>query len=84
MEQRNFGDRFKWIGVDSKFIVKELELTDEGWMVTECGPRCGYSIGDIWFKQSEQIGLGPERWKFIGNFGKSSRFREIYNILNNE
>jgi hypothetical protein len=87
MEQRNFGDRFKWIGVDHPNNITILEFTEIGYIVVEKNPRCSYSIGDVWLtsKQWNQLARYLERdWEYIGNFGKSSRFREIYNILNNE
>lgn len=78
MEQRNLGDRFKWIGDDHHANVTMLEFTENGYIVVGRNRACGYSIGEYWGKSIEYT----NGWKFIGNFAKSNNFKTIYDILN--
>ena len=85
MEQRNLGDRFKWIGPDSPNNITLLELTEIGYIVVDKNPRCRYSIGDVWLTSNQWNQLSSyltREWKFIGNFRKSNNFKIIYDILN--
>lgn len=81
------GDRFRWIqhGPMDGFIM-EMEVVDE-----HCSKILsihnntlradGKKVGDLVLTEEYSPEM-DDLWKYIGNFGKSSNFKEIYDILN--
>jgi hypothetical protein len=73
------GDRYDW---GNNGVWEILEVTDpiKHYAKSKCvSPNSFYKIGYIceWWIEDRHTG-----WTYLGNFSKSSNFRDIYDILN--
>jgi hypothetical protein len=78
-DEIRIGDRFQWLkcGVPAEVY----EITNLKPMTgTVVVPDVGYELGEIGRYDFES----SEYFVYLGNYSKSNRFKQIYNILNNE
>jgi hypothetical protein len=71
------GDRYKL----DKLVHEVLEVNGNRELL-KCiasDSRYGWAIGETFWDDT-----GWSGWEYLGNFSKSNRFKEIYDILNSE
>lgn len=80
MEDLKVGDRFEWYMEYSGQDVHECEFLGCGKFKVISGVDCNKIVSGRAYLPD----VASRKWKFIGNFSKSSNFNNLYKLLSNE